>query len=97
MGLEGDGVSATRPGRFIPGKTLYLLYSMLDGLQAQSGRVRKVSPPTGIRSLDRPARSQSLYRLSYPAHTSTSRLVYYIVVGLTSFYRPRGPLGTVAV
>jgi hypothetical protein len=26
--------------------------------------------PTGIRSPDRPARSQSLYRLSYPAHTS---------------------------
>ena len=25
-------------------------------------------PPTGIRSLDRPARSESLYRLSYPAH-----------------------------
>ena len=24
--------------------------------------------PTGIRSLDRPVRSQSLYRLSYPAH-----------------------------
>jgi hypothetical protein len=24
--------------------------------------------PTGIRSLDRPARSQSLYRLHYPAH-----------------------------
>jgi hypothetical protein len=24
---------------------------------------------TGIRSPDRPARSQSLYRLSYPAHT----------------------------
>jgi len=24
--------------------------------------------PTGIRSLDRPARTQSLYRLSYPAY-----------------------------
>ena len=30
--------------------------------------MRKISPPTGIRSSDRPARSQSLYRLSYPAH-----------------------------
>jgi hypothetical protein len=30
--------------------------------------VRKISPPTGIRSPDRPARSQSLYRLSYPVH-----------------------------
>jgi len=26
--------------------------------------------PTGIRFPDRPARSQSLYRLSYPAHTT---------------------------
>ena len=26
---------------------------------------------TGIRSLDRPARSQSLHRLSYPAHPSS--------------------------
>jgi hypothetical protein len=28
--------------------------------------------PTGILSPDRPARSQSLYRLSYPAHSSNS-------------------------
>ena len=28
------------------------------------------SRPTGIRSPDRPARRQSLYRLSYPAHRS---------------------------
>jgi len=26
-------------------------------------------PPTGIQSPDRPARSQSLYRLSHPAHS----------------------------
>jgi len=31
--------------------------------------------PTGIRSLDRPARSQSLYRLPYPAHLSYSNCV----------------------
>jgi len=30
---------------------------------------RKISPPAGIRSQDRPVRSQSLYRLSYPAHS----------------------------
>ena len=28
------------------------------------------SRPTGIRSPDRPARSKSLYRLSYPAHAA---------------------------
>ena len=32
-------------------------------------RYRKFRPPTGIRSLDRSARSQSLYRLCYLAHT----------------------------
>ena len=31
-------------------------------------RCGKSRPPTGIRSTDRPARSQLLYRLSYPAH-----------------------------
>ena len=35
------------------------------GPKGRSGRVRKFSPPTGIRSPDRPARSESLYRLSY--------------------------------
>ena len=49
-------------------KTRYPLYRRLGGPQGWYGRVRKISPPTGIRSSDRPARSQSLYRLSYPAH-----------------------------
>ena len=38
----------------------------LDGPQGRSGQVRKISPTTGIRSSERPARSESLYRLSYP-------------------------------
>ena len=48
--------------------------------------------PTGIRSPDRPARRQSLYRLRYPAHRSyvifetfksinTHKKVYYIGAG----------------
>jgi len=49
-----------------PGKTRYPLHRRLGGPQGQSGQVRKISPPTGIRSPDRPARSKSLYRLSYP-------------------------------
>jgi hypothetical protein len=32
--------------------------------------------PTGIRSPDRPARSHSLYRLSYPAHTTNITRVF---------------------
>jgi hypothetical protein len=34
--------------------------------------------PTGVRSPDRPAHSQSLYRLSYPAHNIyTVQLIFY--------------------
>jgi hypothetical protein len=38
------------------------------GPRAGLGRCRNISPPTGMRSSDRPASSQSLYRLSYRAH-----------------------------
>jgi hypothetical protein len=65
---RGEG-SASRPGRFLPpGKTRHTLNRRLGGPQGRSGQVRKISPPTAIRSPDRPTRSQSLYRLRYPAH-----------------------------
>ena len=41
-----------------PGKTWYTLYRRMGEPQDRSRRVRKISP--------RPARSESLYRLSYP-------------------------------
>jgi hypothetical protein len=41
----------------------------LVGPRAGLDRCEKSRPPTGIRSPDRPARSQSLYRLSYRAHS----------------------------
>jgi hypothetical protein len=64
------------PGRFLPqGKNRYPLYRRLGGPQGRSGQVRKISPPTGIRSPDRPACSQSLYRLSYPAHNVWHRQI----------------------
>jgi hypothetical protein len=37
----------------------------LGGAHGRSGRVRKISSPTGIRSPSRPGRSESLYRLRY--------------------------------
>ena len=49
-----------------PGKTRYPLYKRLGGSRGRSGRVGENLAPTGIRSPDRPARSESLYRLSYP-------------------------------
>jgi hypothetical protein len=60
-------VSVTPQLLSTPGKTRYPFCRRLDGPQGRSGQVWKISPPTGIRSPDRPARSLSLYRLSYPA------------------------------
>jgi hypothetical protein len=66
VGARWGGWSTPRPGQLTPGKTRYPLYSWLGGPQGRSGRVRKISPLTGFRSPDRPACSESLYRLSYP-------------------------------
>ena len=47
----GVGWSTPRPGCFTPGKeTRCPLCRRLGGPQGLSGRVRKISPPTGIRS-----------------------------------------------
>ena len=54
MGVRGQHQA---PAAFPPG---------LGGPHGRSGRVRKISSHTGIRSSDRSARSESLYRLSYP-------------------------------
>ena len=65
---RGEG-SASRPGRFLsPGKTLYPLYRRLGGPQGRSGQVWKTRSHR-YSIPDRPARSQSLYRLRYPAHS----------------------------
>ena len=55
-------------GLYPRGKTQYPLYRGLGGPQGRSGQVRKVSPPPRFDPRHRPARNQSLYRLSYPAH-----------------------------
>ena len=43
------------PATLPPRKTRYPLYGRLVGPQDRSGRLRNISPPTGIRSPDRPA------------------------------------------
>ena len=71
LGARWGGCSTPRPGRFTPGKeTRYPLYRRLSGPQGRYGQVRKISPHTGIRSPDRPARSELLYQLSYPGPLS---------------------------
>ena len=60
--------SAARPGCTLPpGKTRYPFYKRLRGPQDWSGRAGK-SRPHRDSIPDRPARGQSLYRLSYRAH-----------------------------
>ena len=54
-------VDATPRPLYPSGKTRYPFYRRLGGPQSLSGRVRKISSPTGVRSPDRPARSESIY------------------------------------
>ena len=66
LGARWNGWLASRPCRFTAEKeTRYPLCRGLGGTQGRSGRVWKISPPTGIRSRERPARSKSLYRMSH--------------------------------
>jgi len=47
--LDGGGWSTLLPGRFTPWKqTRYPFYRRMDGLQGSSGRVRKISLPSGF-------------------------------------------------
>ena len=70
---RGWGISVTPRPLFTPGK------DPVPTVQEAGWAPRPVwtgaenLAPTAIRSPDRPARSQSLYRLSYPAHATSIR------------------------
>jgi hypothetical protein len=80
--LDGGEWSVSRPGRFTPGKELPVpIDRTLGGLQRQSGHggeEKNSQPQPGIEPLssDRPARSQSLYRLSYGFIFIRNEIVY---------------------
>ena len=64
--LHVGGWSAPRPGRFTPGKDPVPIVQEAGWAPGPVWTgAENLVPPTGIRSLDRPARSESLYRLSY--------------------------------
>ena len=67
------GVSTTPRPLYPRGKTRYTLYRRLSGVQGPvwTGAANLV-PSTGIRSPYRTARSESLYRLSYPGPSVTT-------------------------
>ena len=63
----GVGWSAPRPGRFTPGKDPVSIISEAGWAVGPVWTVvENLALPTWILSPDRPARSESLYRLSYP-------------------------------
>ena len=67
--LDGVGWSAPHPGRFTPGKeTRYPLYRRLGGPPGPVWTGTENLSPTGIRSPDRPAHSESPYRVRYSGH-----------------------------
>ena len=67
--LEGGGVRFTPRPLFTPGKELVPIVQEAGWAPGLVWTGVEDLAPTGIRSLDRPARSQSLYRLSYPYAT----------------------------
>jgi hypothetical protein len=65
--LRWGGGSAPLPGRFIPGKGPVPILQEAGWAPGTVWEGAENLAPTGIRSPDRPARSESLYRLSYPS------------------------------
>jgi hypothetical protein len=67
-GTRSGEWSASRPGRSLPRERAgtHCTGGWVGPGPVWTGAENPI--PTGIRSRDRPARSQSLYRLSYPAH-----------------------------
>ena len=64
--LAGGGWSAPCPGRFTPGKDPVHIVQEAGWAPGRVWMGAENLALTGIRSPDRPARSESLYRLSYP-------------------------------
>jgi hypothetical protein len=68
LGARRGVWSASRPGRFTPGKDTVPIVQEAGWTPGPVWTVAENVAPTGIRSPDRPVRNQSLYRPSYPAH-----------------------------
>ena len=66
LGLDGGGWSAPHPGRFTPGKDPVPIAQEAGWAPGRVWTGAENLAPTGIRSPDRPAGSESLCRLSCP-------------------------------
>ena len=79
--IEGGEGSASRPGRSLPpGKDTVPIVQEAEWSPGPVWTGTENLAPAGIRSPDRPACSQSLYQLQYPAHTFLSTIIYISAV-----------------
>jgi hypothetical protein len=69
--LDGGGWSTPRPGRLYPGKDTVPIVKESGWASEPVWICAENLVPTGIRSPDLPARSESLYRLSHPGSPVT--------------------------
>ena len=75
--LEEGGWSTPRSGRFTPGKDPVPIVQEAGWAPGQMWTNAENLTPTGIRSPDRPARSESLYRQRYPGARKNTHLAYF--------------------
>jgi hypothetical protein len=76
-----SGWSTLRPGSLdlVKGPGTHLI-GVGGGPRGPYGWVRKISAPTGVRTADRPARSESLYRLSHPSNGDNTLLCVHVML-----------------
>ena len=74
---EGGERSASRPGRSLPPVPILQEAGWAPG---PFWRGAENIAPTGIRSPDRPARSQTLHRLSYPTRQRSVTLQFFCLI-----------------
>jgi len=83
---RGGGVSVTPRPLFTPGKDPVPTVQEAGWAPGPVWTGAENLAPTGIRSPDRPARNQSPYRLSYPAHMYINTSSYFFFLTHGSVY-----------
>ena len=78
--LDRGGWSTPRPGRFTARKDPVPIVQEAGWDPGPGWTGAENLTPIGIRSPDRPARRQSLYRLSYPAHIPFTVHVFILYI-----------------
>jgi hypothetical protein len=84
LGAKWDWVvNATHPLLYPRERAPYALYRKQGRPQGRSGQMRKMSPLSGIRSTDHPARSEPLGRLGYPGPIMCNAYCFFTTTTVT--------------